>query len=246
MFSVILQALLLCTIPLGADIPSKPPIRVTPRPKFRQKFCNVYYNDRGYPDQTNEFDHLLHNIIGGVILRKTKFPQPLLDLCNPLFDYQFSDAIHGPILANVLNLSHLSPVNAACLTSLIKKYWTVFDEWGTFVPIRNYQCVIDTGNSTPIAVKKINYGTRETPIMRKSIAALEKVGHIKQIHDGQWLFKATLAPKPHQEMVRNIKDFVWRFCVNYIRLNQVTKLIAYPIPRCNMAVDMAFGSSMWH
>ncbi len=98
----------------------------------------------------------------------------------------------------------------------------------------------------PIAVKKINYGTQETPIMRKSIAALEKVGHIKQIHDGQWLFKATLAPKPHQETVRNIEDFVWRFCVNYIQLNQVTKLTAYPIPRCDMVVNMAFGSSMWH
>jgi hypothetical protein len=94
--------------------------------------------------------------------------------------------------------------------------------------------------------KKINYGTRETPIMRKSVAALEKFGHIKQIHDGQWLFKAMLAPKPHQETITDIGDFVWRFCVNYILLNQVTKLIIYPIPRCDMAVKMAFGSSMWH
>jgi hypothetical protein len=66
--------------------------------------------------------------------------------------------------------------------------------------------------------------------MRKSIAALEKVSQICQIHDGQWLFKALLAPKPHQEHVCNIKDFVWRFCVNYILLNQFTRLIAYPIP----------------
>jgi hypothetical protein len=66
--------------------------------------------------------------------------------------------------------------------------------------------------------------------MRKSIAKLEKVGRIKQIHDDQWLFKATLAPKPHQETITDIGDFVWRFCVNYIWLNQVTKLIVYPIP----------------
>ena len=39
----------------------------------------------------------------------------------------------------------------------------------------------------------------------------------------------------------NIKDFIWRFCVNYIPLNQVTLLIAYPIPRCDMAVEEAFG-----
>jgi len=227
-------------------VPSKSPIRVTPRPKSRQKLRNVFYDDCGFPDQTDNFDHLLHNIDGGVILRKTKFPAPSLDTHDPLFDYEFSNKIHGPILAKDLDLSHLSPENAASLTALIQKYWMVFDERGTFTPVRNYQCVIDNGNSAPIAIKKINYGTRKTPIMRKSIAALEKVGHIRQIHDGQWLFKATLASKPHQETVTDIGDFVWRFCVNYIRLNQVTKLIVYPIPRCDMAVKMAFGSSMWH
>jgi hypothetical protein len=227
-------------------VPSKSPIHITPRPKSWQKSRSVFYGNRGFPDQSNDFDHLLHNIDGGVILWKTKFPAPALDDHDPLFDYSFSEELHGPILEKNLNLSHLSPENAASLTALIKKYWTVFDERGTFTPICNYQCVIDTGNASPIAIKKINYGTCETPIMHKSIAALKKVGHIKQIHDGQWLFKATLAPKPHQETVADIGDFVWCFCVNYIQLNQVTKLILYPIPRWDMAVEMAFGSSMWH
>jgi hypothetical protein len=79
--------------------------------------------------------------------------------------------------------------------------------------------------------------------MRKCIAALAKVGPIVQIHDGCWLFKALLAAKPHQEHVSNIDNFVWRFCVNYIPLNQVTRLIAFPIPRCDMAMGMAFGLS---
>ncbi len=117
----------------------------------------------------------------------------------------------------------------------------MFDEHGIFTPVRCYECVIDTGNAAPIAIKKILYGPREIPIMRKSIAALEKVGQIRQIHDGQWLFKALLAPKPHQEHVCNIEDFVWRFCVNYNPLNQVTRLVAYPIPCCDAAIDNAFG-----
>ncbi len=66
------------------------------------------------------------------------------------------------------------------------------------------------------------YGPKETPIMRKAIAALKKVGHIHQNTDGRWLFKALLAPKPHQEHIRNIDDFFWRFCVNYIPLTSVT------------------------
>ena len=51
--------------------------------------------------------------------------------------------------------------------------------------------------------------------MHKCIAALTKLGHICQMHDGEWMFKALLAPKPHQEHVSNIADFVRRFCVNY-------------------------------
>jgi hypothetical protein len=74
--------------------------------------------------------------------------------------------------------------------------------------MRGYQCVINTGNAKPIAVKKIMYGPKEMVIMHWSIAALAKVGHICQIHNSQWLFKALLAPKPHQEHVSNIKDFV--------------------------------------
>jgi hypothetical protein len=66
--------------------------------------------------------------------------------------------------------------------------------------------------------------------MEKCIASLAKLGHIRQIHDSEWLFKALLVPKPHHEGVTNIADFVWRFCVNYIPLNQITRIITYPIP----------------
>jgi hypothetical protein len=154
--------------------------------------------------------------------------------------------LHGNKLRSDLDLSHLLPKDAAALIAIIKEYWCVFDNCGTFTPICNYQCIIDTGTATPIAIKKILYGPREIPIMQKRIAALEKVGQICQIHGGQWLFKALLAPKPHQEHVSNIKDFISQFSVSYIPSNQVTRLIAYPIPRCDMAVEGAFsGSWIW-
>ncbi len=81
--------------------------------------------------------------------------------------------------------------------------------------------------------------------MRDAIAALEKVGHIWQIHDERWLFKALLAPKPHQEHVRDINKFVWCFCVNYIPQNSVTQIIAYPIPRCNLSINEEFGQGVF-
>jgi hypothetical protein len=75
------------------------------------------------------------------------------------------------------------------------------------------------------------------------IAKLEEIGQIRQIFDGEWLSQALLAPKPHQEHVFNIADYIWRLCVNYIMLNRVTKIISYPIPRCDFAVGITLGDS---
>ena len=123
----------------------------------------------------------------------------------------------------------------------------MFADKGLFVPVKDYECVINTGSARPISVKNINYGTHETPVMRKCIVALQKVGQISHIFDGRWLFKALLVPKPHQEHVQDIMNFVWIFCMNYILLNAVTRVIAFPIPRCDSAVGLAFGDGcyMW-
>jgi hypothetical protein len=144
-----------------------------------------------------------------------------------------------------IDLSHLETNLQERMYNVIRCHWSMFDEKGVFVLVKHYECVIDTGNSPPIAINKILYGKRETVIMRKCIAALAKVGHIRQITDGGWIFKALLVAKPHQEHVRCIDDSMWRFCVNYIPLNSVTHLIAYPIPRCGSAVHNKFGQGKW-
>jgi hypothetical protein len=121
---------------------------------------------------------------------------------DPLFFCKYDKDKHGEQMRRDLNLSHLEPHVCNQVYDLVKKYWPVFDKNGVFVPIKNYECVINTGDSPPIAIKQILYGPKETPIMQKAIAALKKVGQIYQIMDGCWLFKALLAPKPHQEHVR--------------------------------------------
>ena len=80
---------------------------------------------------------------------------------------------------------HLDEAVQTAVYVLIIKYWSVFHDRGVFVPVCNYKCMIHTGNTPPIAVKKIMYGLNKVPITRKAIAALEKVGHIRQILDGR-------------------------------------------------------------
>ncbi len=176
------------------------------------------------------------------ILRKLLHPSPALDgPVDPAFQSIFDPAVHESQMHADLDLSHLPVEIQDHVFSLIREFWSVFDGKGYTVPVKNYECIIDTGSARPIAVKKILYGDNEIPIMRRCIAKLAEVGHIRQIHDSAWLFKALLAPKPHQEHISNIEDFVWRFCVNYIPLNMVTCVIAYPIPRCDTAVHSEFG-----
>ena len=60
-----------------------------------------------------------------------------------------------------------------------------------------------------------------------------------------WGFRIILTPKPHQEEIKYIDDFIWRFCINYIRLNQTTRPMQYPIPRCDDAVMDEFGEALY-
>ena len=53
---------------------------------------------------------------------------------------------------------------------------------------------------------------------------------------GPWGSMIVLAPKPHQEHVTDINDFVWRMCVSYRKLNAVTRPVKYPIRRCDDAI----------
>ena len=56
-------------------------------------------------------------------------------------------------------------------------------------------------------------------------------------------FGITLASKPHQEDVTDINKYVWQSCVNYIRLNMITRPAEYPIPRCDDAVMYGFRAA---
>ncbi len=174
-------------------------------------------------------------------MRKRKHPTPPLDEIDPLLASTYVEELHGKKLCSELDLSHLDNHLRTLVYRLIQKYWSVFDDKGQFMPVKDYSCKIDTGTACPIAIKKIHYGPCKTPIMRKCIASLAKLGHICQIHGGQWQFKVLLAAKPHKEGITNIDNFVWRFCVNYIPLNQITHPEAYMIPRCNSAVNLIFG-----
>jgi hypothetical protein len=151
----------------------------------------VFLDNRGFPNQSHKFDVILHNTKGGPILCKSKHPAPPLNDVDPRFEAHYNKARHTEQLHSELHLSHLELPIPDHLYSLLQNYWSVFK------PVKEYKCSINTGSTWLICVKKINYGPWEIPIMKLCISSLAKLGHIHQIHGGEWLFKALLAPKPH-------------------------------------------------
>ena len=148
--------------------------------KASKALAKCLLDDRGFPDQSDDYDHLLHSIDGGPVLRKLK--HPALDLnapVDPVFFSEFIPEKHEAQMHQDVDLSHLDPDLQEKIFSLIREFWSVFDSKGIFVPVKFYKCIIDTGDARPIAVKKILYGERKTVIMRRCIAALAKVGHIE-------------------------------------------------------------------
>ena len=101
----------------------------------------------------------------------------------------------------------------------------------------DYEWNIDSGDARPIAVKGINYSVRESIIMEDHTAITLESSYIEQMSGGHWMFKAFLAPKPHQESIYDIADFISNFSVDFIQLNQVTPLSVYPIPRYDTAIS---------
>ena len=75
--------------------------------KYRRRIKNAFIDDRGFPDLSDEYNTLLHNVDGGPVLRKLKHSPPPLDVVDPSFNFQYEEAVHGDILRKCLDLSHL-------------------------------------------------------------------------------------------------------------------------------------------
>ena len=104
--------------------------------------------------------------------------------------------------------------------------------------------VIDTGDNQLIATKP-GYGLHESKYMTDHCKQLLKDELIKPCTESPWSFPITLATKLHQEHVTDWDEYIWRFCINYICLNLITKPAEYPIPRCDEAINAGFGAAKY-
>ena len=123
------------------------------------------------------------------------------------------------------------------LLLICKTYWDCFASEGVMRTILGFEFSIDTGDHTPVCCKKPVYGPHESIVIMQHIRTLLHNRWAKEVQGSAWGFPIVLAPKPHQEEVINIDDYIWRMCVSYRGLNRVTKIFAYPISRCDSSIE---------
>jgi hypothetical protein len=197
---------------------TKSPISV-PKQKWRPKTASIWEeeenNDAAHPGYDATFQRN-----NGNSLRKSKSAALALSPPNPNFNYVYCPEKEVAQLDANLILDHdMSPDMKNQVKSFVHEFWDVFREEGVKILIWGYEMVIDTGKHQPIACCQPHYGLHETPIMQKTIIKL---------------------PKPHQEKITEMENYISRFCINYIWLNTVTSPAEYPIPLCNDAVMYGF------
>ena len=142
-----------------------------------------------------------------------------------------------------LVLDQCPPELHAAVRDLCIEFWDCFTQDGLSLPIRGFEFVVDTGAAKPIACKIPRYGPHEAKVIMTLVHAMEANGIVSKCVSA-WAALVVLAPKANQEAVP-WHEYIWRLCVSYRRLNQVTCPYAYPMPRCDDAVD-EIPPSMMH
>ena len=91
---------------------------------------------------------------------------------------------------------------------------------------------IDTGDAKPIRQKSRRVSPHLRPEIEKCVSDMLKSGIITP-SQSPWASPIVMVKKP---------DNTWRFCVDYRKLNEVTKVDAWPLPRIDETLDSLQGN----
>jgi transposase InsO family protein len=94
--------------------------------------------------------------------------------------------------------------------------------------------VIDTGNAQPIAIQSYRQGYHMEEIISKKVGEYLKTGIIRK-SNSPWRAPVVIVPKG--------KDY--RMCIDYRKLNEVTKRDAYPMPNIQEVLNALNGAEIF-
>ncbi|GBM67091.1 Retrovirus-related Pol polyprotein from transposon 412, partial [Araneus ventricosus] len=94
---------------------------------------------------------------------------------------------------------------------------------------------INTADSQPVKQKPYRVSFEERRLIQEEVDKMLKLDIIEH-SESPWSSPVVLVKK---------KNGTWRFCVDYRRLNKITKKDVYPLPRIDDALDSLSGASLF-
>ncbi|UYV78188.1 hypothetical protein LAZ67_16000412, partial [Cordylochernes scorpioides] len=128
----------------------------------------------------------------------------------------------------------LSEIQRLQLVSRLDEFIGIFDFGSTPIkPTSTVKHKINTGDQSPIKQRPYRVAPSERRLIQDEVNKMIE-NHIVKPSESPWSSPVILVRK---------KDGTWRFCVDYRRLNKITKNDVYPLPRIDDALDSLAGSS---
>ena len=142
-------------------------------------------------------------------------------------------AAEGDNLLASFDLSHLRDDEARKVREFLSRHLDVFYREGTQLGCtRRVQHRIETGDARPIAVAPYREPHYQRDVLRKEIAELERQ-EIVRPSSSPWSAPVVMVKKKPSADGKE----QWRVCVDWRRLNAVTKRDFYPLPNFQETLD---------
>lgn len=133
--------------------------------------------------------------------------------------------------------TELSTVQQDELLNLLEEFGDIFDFNQKLKKVRCNKVThkINTGDSGPIKQRPYRISATERRVIEEEVQRMLKEDVI-QPSDSPWSSPVVLVKKKSGE---------WRFCVDYRKLNKITKKDVYPLPRIDDALDCLAGAKIF-
>ena len=123
------------------------------------------------------------------------------------------------------------------IDDVIDRHKIIFEQTNVNCPTATckVRCTIPTGDHPPIKQRPYRLPLSKRHIVKEQVAEMLAAGIIRP-SDSPWSSPITLVPK---------KDKTWRFCVDYRKLNAITRKDSYPLPSIRDIFDSFHGASIF-
>ncbi|KAL2086009.1 hypothetical protein ACEWY4_019329 [Coilia grayii] len=122
-------------------------------------------------------------------------------------------------------LHHLTPSQQSEMQVLIKSHLPLFRDRPSRTSLTVHD--VETGDATPIKQHPYRVHPNKLVVMKEELAYMVDIGAVESSQSA-WSSPVVLIPK---------SDGSTRFCIDYRKVNTVTKTDAYPIPRLEDCID---------